>query len=168
MGETLDFISIVPWTMVMQWGNLLILFLLVKKFLFAPVQKILAKRQGEIDQLYQEAGTAKTEAESMRSEYTEKLSTAREEAGEIVKSATLNAQVKETAILAEAQQKATAMLQKADSEIAQEKKKAVNEIKNDISGMAVDIASKILEREINEKDHAEMIEKFIETVGDAS
>ena len=61
-----------------------------------------------------------------------------------------------------------AMLTKAEAEIVQEKKKAINETKDEISGMAVDIASKVVEREISAKDHEKLIEDFIKNVGEAS
>ena len=52
--------------------------------------------------------------------------------------------------------------------VEQEKKKAMNELKDEISGIAVDIASKVVEREIDEKDHEELISEFIKGVGEAS
>ena len=58
------------------------------------------------------------------------------------------------------------MLKKADKDIAREREKAVNEIKNDISDMAVEIAGKIVEREINPKDHERLIASFIDHMGD--
>ena len=48
--------------------------------------------------------------------------------------------------------------------LAQEKKKAVNEIKNEISGMSVDIAEKVVGREIKEEDHKKLIDSFIESL----
>ena len=57
---------------------------------------------------------------------------------------------------------------KAEADIAQEKKKAVNDIKNEIGGMAVDIAGKVIEREISEKDHKKLIDEFIQNVGETS
>ena len=51
---------------------------------------------------------------------------------------------------------------------AQEKKKAVNEVKGEIGGIARDIAGKVIEREINEKDHEKLIDEFISNVGEAS
>jgi len=60
------------------------------------------------------------------------------------------------------------MRDKARADIAQERKKALNEIKNDISGIAIDIASKVTEREIDEKQHEALIEDFIQKMGDAS
>ena len=56
----------------------------------------------------------------------------------------------------------------AEADIAQERKKAVNDLKNEIGGMAVEIAGKVVEREINESDHQALIDEFIRNVGDAS
>ena len=64
---TLDFISIDPWRMIMQIGNLIILFLLMKKFLFKPVKAILDKRQAEVDSMYNEAAAAETAAKEIMS-----------------------------------------------------------------------------------------------------
>ena len=60
------------------------------------------------------------------------------------------------------------MKQKAEAEIEQARKKALNDAKDEIGGMAMAIASKVVEREINEADHKALIDSFIENVGDAS
>ena len=59
-------------------------------------------------------------------------------------------------------------MEKAEAQIEQEKKKAMNELKDEISGIAVDIASKVVEREIDEKDHEALISEVIMGVGEAS
>jgi F-type H+-transporting ATPase subunit b len=68
----------------------------------------------------------------------------------------------------EARAQAAALKQKAEADIAQERKKAVNEVKDEIGGIAMDIAGKVIEREINEKDHEKLIDEFISNVGEAS
>ena len=85
-----------------------------------------------------------------------------------MRTATAQAQKRSNELVEEAQQRAASMVARAEAEIAQEKKKAVNEIKDEISGMAVDIASKVVEREISAKDHEKLIEDFIKNVGEAS
>lgn len=167
MEGQLEFISIDVWRMIMQVINLIILFLLVKKFLFKPVQNILAKRQQEVDTMYADAQTAQTEAENMRDEYTRNLANAKQEAADIIHSASQTAQNRSEEMLREAQTEAAAIKAKANADIAREKKKAINEIKDEISGMAVDIAGKVVEREINENDHKNLIDEFIGNVGDA-
>ena len=56
----------------------------------------------------------------------------------------------------------------AEADIAQERKKAVNEVKDEIGGIAMEIASKVVEREIKEEDHKDLIDEFIKNVGEAS
>ena len=71
-------------------------------------------------------------------------------------------------ILEDARRQAQAMLAKAEADIAQQRKKAVNEVKDELGGIAVDIASKVVEREVRPEDHAKLIDEFIQNVGDAS
>ena len=66
-----------------------------------------------------------------------------------------------------AKEEAASIRAKASADIAQERKSAVNEIKNEISGIAVSIASKVVEKEISEKDHEKLIQDFIDQMGEA-
>ena len=72
------------WTIIISLGNLLILFLLVKKFLFKPVQKIFDQRKAQVDEVYKEANDARTAAEADKKHYEERLSHAETEADAIV------------------------------------------------------------------------------------
>ena len=142
--------------------NLMILFFVVKKFLFKPVQRILAQRQSQVDKLYADAESAQEEAEKNKAAYSEKLENAEHEADVILQSAAKTAERNSDVVLAEATAKANAMLQKAEADIAQERKKAVNDIKNEISDLSVSIAGKVIGREINAADHQALIDGFIE------
>lgn len=167
MPKYLDFFTIDVWTLIFTWVNMLILFLLVKKLLFKPVQRILEQRQQEVDKMYDTANEAQAKATAMEKEYTVKLNSAKEEAGEIIKSATLTAKRREEEIVEEARQKASAIAQKASAEIEQEKKKAYQEIKGEISEISVAIAEKMVQREMKPADHEALIAQFIENVGEA-
>ncbi len=142
--------------------NLLILFLVIKKFLFKPVQRILDERKAQVDQIYADANEARQQADQDKKEYGEKMAKAQSEADALLESAAKKAEKSSEAILAGATDKANAMLQKAQADIALERKKAVNEIKNEISDISVSIAGKVIEREINAADHQAMIDEFIE------
>lgn len=85
------FVSIGWWEILVTMCNTLITFLIIKKFLYKPVRKMLAARSEEVQSMYATAEKAQSEAEQMRSEYTERLSKAKEEAAEIVGSATRRA-----------------------------------------------------------------------------
>ena len=156
------------WTALFTLFNMIITFLVLGKFLFKPVKKMIDDRQNEINGLYADAEQAKLEATAAQNEYQAHLIHAREERDEILQDAVRRAQVREKEILDAARADADAMREKARADIALERRKAVNEIKDDISGIAIDIASKVTEKEIDEKKHTALIEDFIRKIGDAS
>ena len=168
MNAVQEFISITPWTIIFQICNLLILFTLIRKLLFKRVMAVLDKRQQEIDGIYDAADKAKDDADQMKEEYTRKMSNARAEADMVVKNAVDTAQRRGDAIVQEARDEATHLKQKAESDIEQERRKAYSELVGEISGMAVDIAGRMVEREINADDHKELVDEFIKKAGEAS
>jgi F-type H+-transporting ATPase subunit b len=141
--------------------------LLIKKFLFKPVREILAKRQAKADADIREAEEAKTEAAAIKAEYEQNMLEAKEKANELLATAQKNAAAKSDEMLKEASSQAAAIKQKAEADIAQERRKAVNELKDEIGSMAMEIAGKVIEREISEKDHARLIDEYISNVGNA-
>lgn len=160
--ETLDFISFVPWTFVVMIINLYILYRIIRRFLFKPVQDIIKKRQEDIDGIFTEAESAKIEADKAKQCYENKLSEVHTEASEVIENAMKSAQNQEDKILKNAQQKAKVIVQKAydDAELAEVK--ASEALKDDISDMAIDIARKITMREINQSDHEKLIKDCLE------
>lgn len=166
MNTVQEFISVTPWTIVFSICNLLILCALIKKFLFKPVMSVLEARQKEIDDIYGAADKDRSDAEALKAEYTRRMSGARAEADGIVRTAMDSARRKSDQIVNEANSQAARMKQKAQSEIEQEKRKAFAELQGELSGMAVDIAEKMVEREINGKDHQSLIDDFIRNAGD--
>lgn len=162
-----NIIGVNPWTALFTFCNMIITFLVLKKFLFKPVKKMIDDRQNEIDGLYSDADHAKQEALALEEEYRLHLDNARQERDEILRDATARAQKREQEILDHARSDADAMREKARTDIAQERKKALNEIKDDISGIAIEIATRVTEKEIDEKQHKALIEDFIRNMGDA-
>ena len=161
-------VGVNPWTALSTFCNMIITFLILRHFLFKPVKKMIDDRQKEIDDLYADAGRAKEEAQALEEDYRQHLAAAKSERDEILREAVTRAAAKEREILAEANAQADAIREKAQADIAQERKKAVNELKNDLSGIAIDIAEKVTEKEISEKEHEALIEDFIRKMGDAS
>ncbi len=163
-----ELVGIVPWTFVAQICNLFIQMYLIKRFLFKPVNEMLEKRRALADAQIREAEEAKTEANAIKTEYEQNMKEAKEKANEILATAQKTAALQSEEVLKEATAQAAALKSKAESDIAQEKRKAVNEIKDEIGGIAVEIAGKVIEREINEEDHTKLIDEFIANVGEAS
>ncbi len=161
-----SFLGVNPWTALFILLNTLTIFFVARKFLFNPVMKIITERQQEIDDLYAGANSAKSEAEALRNEYQEKLSDARSTSERIVKEAVARGQAREEDILRKANADAAAILDKASADIAQEKKKAINDAKNEISGLAMAIAGKVVGRELNAADQEQLIDRFIDELGE--
>ena len=163
-----ELVGLVPWTFVAQICNLFIQMYLIKRFLFKPVNEMLEKRRALADAQIREAEQAKADADAIKTEYEQNMKEAKEKANEILTTAQKTAALQSEEMLKEAASQAAALKSKAESDIAQEKRKAVNEIKDEIGGMAVEIAGKVIEREISEEDHTKLIDVFIANVGEAS
>ena len=161
-------ITLDGWTFLAHICNPTIQLVIFKKFLLKPIRQVIADRKAKADSEIADAQKLRTEAEAMKAEYEQNLQNARTEANQIVAAAQKTATARSEEIVGEARAQAAALKQKAEADIAQERKKAVNEVKDEIGGIAMEIASKVVEREISEKDHKDLIDEFIKNVGEAS
>ena len=161
-------ITLDGWTFLAQICNLMIQLVIFKKLLLNPVKKVIAERKATADSQIADAEKLRTEAEALKAEDEQNLQNARTEANQIVAAAQKTAAARSEELLGEARAQAAARKQKAEADIAQERKKAVNEVKDEIGGIAMEIASKVVEREIREEDHRDLIDEFIKNVGEAS
>ena len=166
MGEFESFIGVNFWTGLFTLLNFLAVLFVGKRFLWGPVMKIIHERQQEIDDMYTKAGEAKEQAKLLRQEYEDKLSVATETSERLVKEAVARGQAREEEILRQANAEADAIRRKAGADIAQEKKKAINEAKDEISVIAMAVASKVVGRELGEADQAGLVDSFIDELGD--
>ena len=164
--QSLEVISVNLWQILISLLNLLILFLLFKKFLFGPVNKMLAKRQSEIDARYDAADEAKRLAEEDKLLWDEKIGTVKAESDEIIKKAQDSAKRQGETIVTKAKEQADGIIRQAQSQAQLEMKKAEEGIKKEIVEVSTALANKLLEREINAKDHRDLIDSFIEKIGD--
>ena len=161
-----ELLGVNPWTALFILLNTLTIYFVAKKFLFVPVMKMIEDRQKEIDGMYADAGTAKENAEALEAEYKEKLSTATETSERIVKEAITRGQSREEEIIRQANAEAAAIMDKAAADIAMEKKRAINDAKDEISGIAIAIAEKVVAREINSADQQKLVDDFINGLGE--
>ena len=168
MLETFEaFVGVNFWTMIFAWCNLLVLYFVLRKLLFKPVKNMIDSRQQEIDGMSSDAEKSREDADAMKADYEEKISHAQEESEEILKNAVRRAQLREEEILREANDKAARVMKRAEEQVEMEKKRAINEVKNEVSDMAIGIASAVIERDIDRKEHEALIDEFIRTMGEA-
>ena len=162
-----SFLGVNPWTALFILLNTLTIYFVAKKFLFVPVMNIIAERQKEIDDMYSDAGAARSNARALEAEYNAKLSDAMAESDRIVKDAVVRAQRREEDIIRQAGIEAQAIVDKAVADAALEKKKAINDAKDEISGISMAIAEKVVERQLTADDQHKLIDQFIDNLGDA-
>lgn len=160
-----SFLGVNPWTALFVLLNTLTIFFVARKYLFGPVMKIITERQLEIDSLFARAGSAREEAEALRTEYQLKLSDAQAASERLLRDAAVRGQHREEEILRKANAEAAAIMDKASADIAQEKKKALNDAKNEISEMAMIIAVKVVGRELTIADQSGLVDSFIDKLG---
>lgn len=164
--QTLDVISVNFWQILISLINLVLLFLIIKKFLYKPVRKVLAQRQNEVSKLYSDADVAKANALSIEEEWNEKMKNAKAEADSIITDAASKANFRKNDIISEAKQTAEGIIRRAENDAELERRKAHAEIKAEVADISAALAQKILEREINMDDHRELVESFVEKIGD--
>lgn len=162
-----EFLNINFFTALFTLVNTIVLFVVLKTFLFQPVMKMIADRQQEIDDMYAAADAAKENAQALEASYKEKLAIAAQTGEAMVKEAVLRGQNREEEILRQANAEADAIRRKAAADIAQEKKKAINDAKDEIADIAMDIAGKVVGRSLNTQDQAQLVDKFIDQLGES-
>ena len=166
--ETLyqSLVAVEPVTLIANICNLFIQMLIIKKFFLDKILAVLDQRRNAADKEISDAKTAKDEALSIKKTYEENMLQANAKANEILTAAQKTAAERSEKIIAEAQFSAAQIKSKASADIAQEKKKAINDAKNEISGLAMAIAGKVVERELAESDQQSLIDRFIDELGD--
>lgn len=164
--QNLDIISVNIWQILISLANLTILFLLLKKFLYKPVTKMLQERRDQIDKDYSDASLAKQSAEAKDAELTSRLDNAKAEAEGIVNEAADVAKARGDKIVTEARATADGIIRQAQEDAELERKRVGETIKEQIVEVSTALAEKMLEREVNADDHKALIDDFIDKIGE--
>lgn len=166
--QTLEIISVNLWQILISLANLLLIFLILKKFLWKPVKKVMEQRQQMVDKQFADAAEAEQKALQDKEQWEQRLKTADDEANARIQAADETARRHGERILADAKDKADGIVRQAEAEAVLERQKAQAGIKREIAAVGAQLAEKMLEREMNPDDHARMIESFLDEVGDAT
>ena len=165
MQQFEQFVGVNIWTMLFAWINLVLLYLILRKFLFNPIMNMIESRQNEIDTMYKQADEYIAEAQSDKQKYEQQLLQVREEGEQYMKDVVKKAQEREDEIIREANDNARRALERAEQQIMLEKKQAENELKDKVSDMALEIAEAVIERDIDGDEHTALIDDFISELG---
>jgi F-type H+-transporting ATPase subunit b len=145
--------------------NFLILFLILKHYLFKPVNNMIDKRQNEIVDKINKTDEDMKKAEALKNENDKILSGAKNDGINIVEGYKVKAEQLSSDIVKGARDEADTIIKRAKTEAERQTEKAADEMKNQIVDLAVLMSSKALGETINEDQHRRLIKDFIVKVG---
>ena len=146
--------------------NLLVLYLLMKKFLFGPIIKVMDVRKAMIDQQFAGAKEQEDQAKALKEQYEGALKSAREESFQIMEQARKEAKAQADKTVEDTQAKVSAMLAKAQEDINTERENAMLQMKDDVASLAMEAAGKIIGKNSGADQDLSLYDQFIEKAGD--
>ena len=148
-------------------GSFLLLIVLIKKFAWDNSTRTFEQRAKTISDDIDGAESDRQKAEDLAQKRETELAGSRQEATTIIENAKETAEKNKAGILADAADEAGRLKEKANQEIAQTKAEAMNSIKGDVADLTVNLASKILGQKLDQEAHKELIDRYIDKLGDA-
>jgi F-type H+-transporting ATPase subunit b len=149
------------WTLV----TFVILLLLLKQFAFKPIAQALDRRGETIKKSIDDAEKSRAEAKKLMEDYQKQIAEARNEAGKVIEEARQLGERVRKEVVEKANAEASAVAQRAQEEIVRQKEKGIQELKDTVASLSVQIASKVLEKEVNEATHRQLIDNLIKDLG---
>lgn len=148
-------------------GSFLLLIFLVKKYAWGNITSILDQRAEKISSDIDGAEVARKKAEELASKREAELAGSRTEAKTIIENAKETAEKSKADILAEAKLEAGRLKEKANQEIAQNKAEALQSVKGDVADLTISLAGKIISQNLDGHAHKELIDQYIDQLGEA-
>lgn len=145
--------------------NFAILLFALYKFLYKPLLGAISAREDEIEGSLKKAAEDRAEADRLRKEFESQIGNAQREAQEILSKATKAATVAKEQIESEARAKAAELIENATKTIEREKAKAIAELRDEVATLALSIAGKVIEKNLDNDEQKRLAERFVAEVG---
>lgn len=149
------------WSIVETVANIIILFILLRIFLFKPINKMKNERTRTIQENLDSAEKARTEAEELKEQYENTIGDAKEEAKNIIMKAHDDAESERAAIIKKAHEEADQKVAEADKEIESERKKVLRQAQSEIADLAIEAASKIVGANVDDEKNRRLVDEFL-------
>lgn len=149
------------WSIFEAVANIIILFVLLRIFLFKPINKIKSERTNTIQNNLDSAEKAKEEAEELRQQYEDSISEAKEKANQIIIKAHEDAEAERSAIIKKSQEEADKIVADADKAIENERKRVLRQAQSQIADLAIEAASKIIGENVDDEKNRRLVDKFL-------
>lgn len=144
----------------------IILYALLKRYAFGPLFSIMEKRQQMVEEQISTAEKNRAESEKLLAEQKAAIQQAKKEAYDIIEQARISSTKEADSLLAKAKEDAERLKQDALKDIEAEKNKAVIALRSQVSALSVLIASKIIEKQVDEKSQQTLVDQYLKKVGD--
>ena len=154
------------WNIVWTIVNLLILFLLLKRFLFKPITQMMESRAAEIENNLKDAEEQKQKAQDLNAQYEEQLAGAREEAAQILSEAKAQGQREYSSILKTAQQEAQREQERSRAQLEQEREDMLRGVQENVTELVLLAASKLSQKELDQESDRKLVDSFLSETGD--
>ena len=142
-------------------GNFVILITVLVLLLYKPIKKMLQNKRKALNDIAEDHARLKEESEKQKTEYDKQLEELKVKNAELSAEIVESAQKRAEAIVAEAQKRAQSIEDAAKRDALSQQEQLKNEYRDSVNRLAVVIAQKMLEREIPDKDNAELIEQVL-------
>jgi F-type H+-transporting ATPase subunit b len=142
--------------------NLLVAYVILKKFLFKPALKFMRKREAMIRDQLDDAARRSAEADAQTQAAAKQIDDARREASAIVSDARLAGQNKADAILAQAKDEASAIIAKGNAECDRMRTTLLEGMRSEVADLSVRIASRVIQQYMDEGRQREMVEGLLD------
>lgn len=140
--------------------NVVIVFIVLRTLLYKPISKFMQKRSDRIAGQIEEAARKESEAEQLKSRYDEMVDNAHMLTAEFIEKSKTAADEQAKKIVVDAQTAANEIIYRSKKDVQLLRSKAKEEMRGEITDMAVQIAKKILKREVSAEDNKEIINNF--------
>ncbi len=154
------------WNFIWSAVNLLLLFIVLKIFLFKPVNKIMDERTRSIQNDIDSAKKSMEEAEALKQQYTEDLSNAKEEARRIVMKAQDDAAAEKAVLMQRSKEDADKLVADANKAIENERRRVLQQAQSQIADLAIEAASKIIGENVDDEKNRRIVDKFLSEEGE--
>lgn len=154
-----------PVTIGLHTLNALILLVAVYFLLYKPVRKFMQAREDKINAQLDEAQQARDQAQADLSQVEERLSGAGREVANKIADGQKRAQEMQNQMLADARKAGDQIIEKAQQEAEAILKRTHESMQQQAAELAIEIASKVLEREVKMSDHEQLVADFLKKVG---
>lgn len=145
--------------------SMLILIGCIKKFAWGPITDILRKREEKIANDLDSAETSRTEAAKLAAKRQAELQNSKSEALDIIKEAKSTAETNKQTAIAEATAQTAKLKERAKADIELEKEQTLASVKDEVADLSLQIAEKILKKELSQESHQALIDSYIEGLG---